>query len=261
MRTTRRWSVIAFLAIATIMAAMFTAFTVSSATAAPATGYTKPTLTTATTCGGTGAVVTVSGDRFTPDATGVVTYNSTPETSATFTVSDKGTWSVPLTVPTASGGTTIRVNDSTAESASAAFSVATTCGTGGVTISNPNPTAGKSITVSGKSCTPGTTVTVSLDGGTVLGTTTAGSDGSYSIVVKIPAGISGSHTINVSGAGAGCSGVLPISITASNNGGGDGGLASTGVAVIGIGSLGVVLLVGGGLMLLAGRRRRTSTLV
>ena len=101
-----------------------------------------------------------------------------------------------------------------------------------------------------------------LDGKLVLGKTKAKADGTFKIVVKVPRNVKkGKHTINVSGPGAGCSGVAGVSVTAASvtptGTSGGGGLASTGVAVIGIGALGVVLLIGGGLMLLASRRRRT----
>lgn len=126
-----------------------------------------------------------------------------------------------------------------------------TGGSGVLSVSTTTPTEGGSITVSGQGCNPGATVTATLDTGDQIGSATAGSNGSFSITGQLPSGVTGEHTITVQGAG--CSGVLAINIQAASSGSGN--LAGTGVAVVGIGALGVVLLVGGGLMLLAGRRR------
>lgn len=123
-------------------------------------------------------------------------------------------------------------------------------GSGVLSVSDTTPSEGGSITISGTGCNPGATVTATLHSDPYfLGSTTAGSDGSFSITAQLPSGVTGSHTIVVNGAG--CSGVEGINILAASSG----NLAGTGVAVVGIGALGVVLLVGGGLMLLAGRRR------
>lgn len=129
-------------------------------------------------------------------------------------------------------------------------------GVGGVHVTNPNPHAGESITVSGTKCAPGATVTVKLDGSITLSSGTTDASGSYSIPVTIPSGTTpGHHTISVIGGSCAGSGVLGIEVLAASGGG---NLAGTGVAVVGIGALGVVLLVGGGLMLLAGRRRAST---
>jgi hypothetical protein len=129
-------------------------------------------------------------------------------------------------------------------------------GVGGVHVTNPHPHAGGSITVSGTKCTPGATVTVKLDGSTTLGSGTTDSSGAYSIPVTIPSSTSpGHHTISVVGGNCAGSGVLGIEVLAPS---GSGNLAGTGVAVVGIGAVGVVLLIGGGLMLLAGRRRAAT---
>jgi hypothetical protein len=120
--------------------------------------------------------------------------------------------------------------------------------------------AGGTIVVHGQGCVPGGTVKVFFDG-TLIGSGTANAAGRYNIKVTIPSNASpGSHTITVSGPGANCSGVEGISVTAPGSGGGSnsGGLASTGVAVVGIGALGAVLLIGGGMMLLAGKRRNSK---
>jgi hypothetical protein len=137
-------------------------------------------------------------------------------------------------------------------------------GTGGVHISNPHPHAGSTVVVHGSGCTVGALVTVFFDSQEVA-TGHVNPAGRYNIPFKVPGNAaSGHHTVSVQVTGGSCpgSGVLGIEVVASNGGGGNGGgggnLAGTGVAVVGIGALGVVLLVGGGMMLLAGRRRNSN---
>jgi hypothetical protein len=129
---------------------------------------------------------------------------------------------------------------------------------GGIHISNSHPKAGSNVTVHGSSCTVGATVTVLLDG-VPQATGTVNAAGRYNITFKIPKSTSaGHHTISIQVSNGTCagSGTLGIEVEAANNTQGGGGtLAGTGVAVVGIGALGVVLLAGGGMMLLAGRRR------
>jgi hypothetical protein len=86
------------------------------------------------------------------------------------------------------------------------------------------------------------------------------SAGSFSVTETLPQGVLGVHTVTATGVTCGRSASVTITIVAASTGGGGGGggLASTGVAVIGIGALGLILLVGGGLMLLAGKRRKVS---
>jgi len=130
---------------------------------------------------------------------------------------------------------------------------------GGVHVSGQTR-AGGTIVVHGEGCAPGGAVKVFFDG-TLIGSGTANAAGRYNIKATIPSNASpGSHTITVSGPGANCSGVEGISVTAPGGGGNSdsGGLAGTGVAVVGIGALGAVLLIGGGMMLLAGKRRNSK---
>jgi hypothetical protein len=127
-----------------------------------------------------------------------------------------------------------------------------------VAVSDQTPPAGGTLTVSCSGYVPGDVVTVTLDSVTTLGSATADASGSLSLSVTLPAGVTGVHTIVCTGA---TSGVDSLTITIGSSGaggGGGGGLASTGVAVIGIGSLGVLLLIGGGVLLLAGKRRRVG---
>jgi hypothetical protein len=133
-------------------------------------------------------------------------------------------------------------------------------------VTTQTPPAGGQLGVSGQGCGPFETIDISLDNGAFpLGTTQTDSSGAYDTTVTLPDGVTGPHTLSVVGETSGCSGALALNITAAGSGGGGGtsgggggSLASTGVAVAGIGAVGLVLLVGGGLMLLAGRRRKAS---
>ncbi len=126
-----------------------------------------------------------------------------------------------------------------------------------VTVSDTTPSCGETVTVSGANYQPGETVTVTDNAGDSA-TTSAGSDGTFSVqfTVTCPNGV---EPTTISARGSESSGVdaVTISTSSSSSSSGSGGLSNTGVAVIGIGALGVVLLVGGGLVLLAGRRRTT----
>ena len=121
---------------------------------------------------------------------------------------------------------------------------------------------GSPVTISGTGYQPGETVTVT-ENGTVLGKFgPVDSNGSFSgtITVVCPSGTD-AVTIISTGSATGAVDAITIHSTAgggSGGGSGNGGLSNTGVAVIGIGALGVVLLVGGGLLLLAGKRRKVS---
>jgi hypothetical protein len=99
----------------------------------------------------------------------------------------------------------------------------------------------------------------------ILATVTTDATGSASADVNIPAdAAAGGHVlvateatntstcpIQVANAGAGGTG-------AGGSGGGGGGLSNTGIAVIGLVSLGLILVAGGAFMLVAGRRRRAT---
>jgi hypothetical protein len=129
-----------------------------------------------------------------------------------------------------------------------------------VSVSNQAPAAGSSITISGSGFTPGETVTIRLDNGTQFPSVVANASGSFSEVVVLGVGLAGAHTITATGTTSGHSASIKIQVagvgaSAIPNASGT-GLAFTGASVIGIGALGGLLLVGGGLMLLAGRRRK-----
>lgn len=132
-------------------------------------------------------------------------------------------------------------------------------------VSDQTPVAGSTITVSGSGFLAGETVDCVLHSAAVdLGSAQADANGNVSLVVTLPTGVTGAHTIVLTGETSGRTVSIPITIQAASaggsggsggSGGGGGGLASTGVAVLGIGGLGVVLLIGGGFLLLAGKRR------
>jgi hypothetical protein len=135
-----------------------------------------------------------------------------------------------------------------------------------VTVSTTNPPVGGTITISGSGFPANDTLVITLHTKTyTLGTTTTDSSGSYSVTVKLPDGVSGKHTITVEDPATHKKAKIRITIGSAHGAAGaatsdssSGGLSSTGVAVMGIGALGVVLLVGGGLMMLAGRRRKIA---
>jgi len=129
-----------------------------------------------------------------------------------------------------------------------------------LTVSNQTPAAGSSITISGSGFTPGETVTIVLDNGTHFPSVVANSSGSFSEVLVLGVGLSGAHTITATGTTSGHTAKIQIQVAGVGASGGTtsagSGLAFTGASVIGIIALGGLLLLGGGLMLLAGRRRK-----
>jgi hypothetical protein len=129
---------------------------------------------------------------------------------------------------------------------------------GGATISASSSTVapGGTVTISGSGFAPGQTVTLTLHTlpYTFPESPTVQSDGTWSATVTIPSDTpTGTHTITATDP-AGDSASFTITVTAAAPSGG-GGISTTGVAVIGIASIGAVLLIGGMVMLLAGRRR------
>lgn len=128
-------------------------------------------------------------------------------------------------------------------------------------VSNSTPPVGGTDTVFGAHYQPGETVSLSLHSAVYsLGSATADGSGAFSTTVTLPAGVSGSHTIVGTGLTSGETASVQINIggTSSSGSGSGSGLSSTGVAVIGIGAVGLALLVGGGLLLMAGKRRKVS---
>jgi hypothetical protein len=114
---------------------------------------------------------------------------------------------------------------------------------------------GDKVVVTGQHFTPSQPVTLSFHSAPVaLGTVTATPGGTFSTKITIPNVPLGAHEVvatDISGQVA----TAVFTITGAGAGGA-GGVAGTGVAVIGLSALGFVLLVGGGILLLAVRRRR-----
>lgn len=122
--------------------------------------------------------------------------------------------------------------------------------------------AGGSVVVTVENTTPGGLTMQIFSAPVTIGTGSVGADGTGSVSGTIPAGYSGAHTIQVTGAGGE---IYPFSITVTSGstggGSGDGsggGLANTGAAVTGIGILGGVLVAGGVFFVVAGRRRTAT---
>ena len=142
-------------------------------------------------------------------------------------------------------------------------------GTSALTISTTTPCAGCSVTISGSGFASGEKIGITEHSKVeTLGSAVALSSGSFSATVTTASDLTGTHEIVALGASSGHRAVVTIDVpeasgtgTSSGSGSGSssgGGLASTGVAVIGIGAVGVVLLAGGGVMLMAGRRRSSA---
>jgi len=155
----------------------------------------------------------------------------------------------------------------------------------GLTVSESTVTPGESLTVSGDGAEPGATVSVTLtrvssslgaghqvvaagpalarlvaasrplaQGTVTLGRTTAEDDGSFSVTVTIPSSTDpGVYTLSAISGGEVLS-VATLRVVAAS-----GGLPFTGADVVPGLAVGAGLIVAGGLLLLAVRRRRRST--
>jgi hypothetical protein len=130
-------------------------------------------------------------------------------------------------------------------------------------VSNQAPAAGSTVTFCGKGFLAGETVTITLDNGaTKYPSVVADTSGAFCTTVVLGATLSGTHTLTATGTTSGRTSSTTIQVAAATANAGvtpsTGGLAFTGAAVIGIGALGGLLLVGGAIMVLAGRRRRVN---
>lgn len=129
-------------------------------------------------------------------------------------------------------------------------------------INTQNPGVGATVTLTGTGYVAGVHATVTLHSTPVtLGTATPNASGDFTLSVTLPTNVSGTHTIVASGDASNDSASVTITIGGSSgggSGGGGGSLSSTGVAVLSIGSVGVLLLLSGATALLIGRRRKLS---
>lgn len=130
-----------------------------------------------------------------------------------------------------------------------------------ISLNKSSVPAGSPVTVFGQKFTPNQQADLSLHSTPVaLGVVTIDANGNFTAQVTIPSGTTlGAHTVEALDVASGDVATAPLTVTGSGTSGGGGGtLGGTGVAVIGIGALGAVLLVGGLLMLMAGRRRKVT---
>jgi len=128
-------------------------------------------------------------------------------------------------------------------------------------VSNQAPAAGSALTFCGTGFQAGETVTIALDNSSRYPSVVADASGAFCTTVVLGATLSGTHTLTATGATSGRTSSTTIqvaAVTANAAVPSTGGLAFTGAAVIGIGALGGLLLVGGAIMVLAGRRRRAT---
>lgn len=132
-------------------------------------------------------------------------------------------------------------------------------------VSTTTPAVGATITVTGADYGANETVNLTLHTATYnLGSAQTDANGGFTTSITLPAGVSGTHTLT--GTGMTSHGVASVTLVIGGSGtgavggssGGGGGLSNTGAAVIGAGALGISLLIGGLLMLLAGRRRKAQ---
>ena len=126
-------------------------------------------------------------------------------------------------------------------------------------VSNQDPTAGSSVTFCGSGFQPGETVTITL-GTTAKPSVVADSSGAFCTTVVLGATLTGTQTLTATGTTSGSTSSQQIRVAGVSASAGttSGGLAFTGAAVIGIGALGGLLLVGGATMVLASRRRKVN---
>jgi hypothetical protein len=128
-------------------------------------------------------------------------------------------------------------------------------------VSNQAPTAGSSVTFCGSGFQAGETVAIALDNGTRYPSVVADASGAFCTVAVLGVSLSGTHTLIATGATSGRTSSTTIKVLGVSASAGtttSGGLAFTGAEVIGIGALGGLLLVGGAIMVFAGRRRKVN---
>jgi hypothetical protein len=130
-----------------------------------------------------------------------------------------------------------------------------------VSVSDQTPTAGSSVKFCGQGFQAGETVTIALDNGTTFPSAVADSSGAFCSTLVLGASLSGTHTITATGTTSGATAAISIvvaGVSANAGATSSGGLAFTGGAVLGIGALGALLLIGGAAMMRAGRRRKAN---
>jgi hypothetical protein len=138
----------------------------------------------------------------------------------------------------------------------------TVCPTLSISTTTPHP--GEAITITGKGFVPGDTITLVFDSADhPLGTAHVADDGTFSVNVTMPSGVTGNHLIIAQGSSDNCP-VDPIQVFFPGSGVGGkttGGLSNTGANVLLGVSLGLALLVAGFALNrgATARRRRAAT--
>ncbi len=142
-----------------------------------------------------------------------------------------------------------------------------------VSVSHERARAGDRVQCRGTGFQPGETVTIGSDNHRVgqrhhYPSAVADSSGAFFSTVVLEANFTGTQTITVTGTTSGAAASVPIVVAgvsanasppaAAASRPAAAGLAFTGAAVLGIGSLGGLLLVGGAALVLAGRRRKVD---
>jgi hypothetical protein len=127
-------------------------------------------------------------------------------------------------------------------------------------VSNQAPTAGSSVTFCGSGFQAGETVAIGLNNGTTYPSVAADTSGAFCTVVVLGASLTGTHTLTATGLTSGRTSSTTINVlgVSANAAPTSSGLAFTGANAIGIGGLGGLLLLGGGAMVLAGKRRKVN---
>jgi len=134
----------------------------------------------------------------------------------------------------------------------------------GITASSGCSVPDGSLTVAGTNFEPNESVTLTVNGVTV-GTTTVSSASSFSTTITIPSSTAPgtSYTIVATGAsGDSSSTSIKVATTCAGSGlaftsGSGSGLAFTGADIAVVSGVGAIALTVGGMLILAGRRRRT----
>jgi hypothetical protein len=122
-------------------------------------------------------------------------------------------------------------------------------------LNHTSGTVGSSVVVTGQHFTPNSTVPLTFHSTVVaLKSVTATPGGTFSTKITVPNVALGAHEIDAADV-SGQTATAAFTVIGSGTGGA-GGIAGTGVAVVGLSAVGFVLLAGGALTLLASRRRR-----
>jgi hypothetical protein len=145
-----------------------------------------------------------------------------------------------------------------------AVAPAPTCGTyppsfgASMSVSTTTPFPGQTITVTGEHFKANEDFNLVLDTGAVLAAVHVAADGSFSVNVTLPAGLTGNHVISTDGDESGCP-ADPIQIDIQGSGTSGGGLASTGVDILTGLAIALALIAGGVLFARSGRRRHSHS--